>query len=95
MSFVPLSEGSSVDLDDGRFGESVGTDEFVVGGMVGNDNDTDFASDTLRAPGEVAGVDTESTVFCVSPSSTDKMDALRADPGVRGLTTFLEGSVNL
>jgi len=31
VSLVPLSEGSSVDLDDGGFGEGVCADEFIVG----------------------------------------------------------------
>jgi hypothetical protein len=71
VSFVPLSERSSVDLDDGGFGEGVCADEFVVRRMEGDDDDTDFASDSFRAPGEVAGFETEGTVFLVSTSRAD------------------------
>ena len=34
VGLVPLTEGSSVDLDDGRLGQGVGADELVVGGVV-------------------------------------------------------------
>jgi hypothetical protein len=58
-------------LDDGGFGEGVCADEFVVRRMEGDDDDTDFASDSFRAPGEVAGFETEGTVFLVSTSRAD------------------------
>jgi len=93
VSFVPLPEGSSVDLDDGGFGKGVGADKFVVRRVVGDDDDADFACDSFRAPGEVAGIKTEAAVFRVSTSSADKMDSLRPDTGVGWLATFLESSV--
>ncbi len=93
MCLVPLSEGSSIDLDNCRSGEGVCSDEFVVGRMESDDNDTDFASDTLRAPGEVARVETESAVLLVAASCANKMDALVADTGIGWLTTFFKGSV--
>ena len=34
MGLVPLTEGGSVDLDDGAFDEGVRSDEFVIGGVV-------------------------------------------------------------
>lgn len=45
VCLVPLSEWSSVDLDNGRFGEGVCSDELVVGRMEGDTDDTDFAGD--------------------------------------------------
>ena len=50
MCLIPLSERSSIDVDDGRFGEGVGSDEFVVGRMESDDNYTDLAGNTLRGP---------------------------------------------
>jgi hypothetical protein len=50
MCLIPLSERSSIDLDDGGFGEGVGSDEFVVGRMECDDDDTDLAGDTLGGP---------------------------------------------
>jgi len=80
-------------LDNGGFGEGVGADKFVVGRMERDDDDTDFASDAFRAPGEVAGFETEGAVFRVSTSGADKMDSLGSDTGVGWLATFLEGSL--
>jgi len=57
VCLVPLSERSSVDLDNGRLGEGIRADELVVGRVKGNSKDTDFARDAFRAPGEIAGVD--------------------------------------
>lgn len=93
VSFVPLSERVGIDLDDGGFGQGVGSDEFVVGGMVGHDNHTDFAGDALAAPAEVATFQTQGTVFGVTASGSDKMDSLVADTGVGWLTSLLERSV--
>jgi hypothetical protein len=50
VCFVPLTERGSIDLDDGRFGESIGSDKFVVGGMESDNNYTDLSGDTLRSP---------------------------------------------
>jgi len=93
VCFVPLSERSSVDLDNGGLGQGVGSDEFVVGRVVGDDDDTDFASDTFTTPAEVARFQAERSVFCVTTSGSDKMDSFVADTGVRWLTTLLEGSL--
>ena len=92
MRLVPLAEGCGVDLYDGGFGEGVGADEFVVRGMVGHGYDTHFAGYTFRAPGEVAGVEAEGTVFGVAAAGADKMDTLSTDSGVGWLTAFLECS---
>ena len=50
VCLIPLSERSSIDVDDGGFGEGVGSDEFVVGRMESDDNYTDLAGNTLRGP---------------------------------------------
>lgn len=50
VGLIPLSERGSIDVDDGRLGEGVGSDEFVVGRMESNDNYTDLAGNTLRGP---------------------------------------------
>jgi hypothetical protein len=54
MCFVPLSEWGSINLNDGGSGEGIGADEFVIGRMESDNDDTDFSSDTLRTPGEIA-----------------------------------------
>ena len=93
MGLIPLPEGRRIDLDHGGFGQGVGTDEFVVGRMVGDGDDTDFAGDALAAPGKVAGVDAKGAEFAVATARAHEMDALGADPSVGRLATFLESSV--
>jgi len=80
-------------LHDCRFGEGVCSDELVVGGMERHADDTNFAGDGLGAPGEVAGIEAESSEFAVAATGADKMDALGTDTGVGRLTTFLESPV--
>lgn len=80
-------------MDYGGFGESVGADEFVVRRVISHIDDTDLASDALGAPGEIAGVKAKGTEFAVAAADADDMDALRANTGVRGLSTFLKSSV--
>ena len=90
MGLVPLPEGGGIDLDNGRAGEGVCADEFVVGRVVGHDNDADLAGHTLGGPAEVARVETEGTEFAVAAASADEMDALVANLGVGGLAALLE-----
>jgi hypothetical protein len=93
VGLVPLTERSGIDLDNSRLGEGVGTDELVVGRVVGDNDDTGLAGDTLRGPGEVTRVETEGTVLVVATAGADGMDALGADTGVRRLAARLEGSL--
>jgi hypothetical protein len=50
MGLKPQTEGGRIDLDNGGLGESVGTDELVVGRMVDDTNHTGLLGDALRAP---------------------------------------------
>lgn len=93
VSLVPLTEGGSVNLDNGRLGQGVCADQLVVGGVEGHSNDTGLAGDTLGAPREVTGLETETTELLVTTTGADKVDALGANTGVGGLTTLLERSV--
>lgn len=93
VSLVPLSEGGGVNLDDGRLGEGVGTDQFVVRRVVHDTNDTGLAGDALRSPREVTGVETEGTELLVTTTGADKVDSLVTKTGVGGLATLVERSV--
>ena len=90
VGLVPLTEGSGVDLDDGRLGEGVGADELVVGRVVRDNDHTGLACAAFRGPGEVTAVETEGTVLLVAAAGADGVNALGADTGVRGLATELE-----
>ena len=54
MRFVPLSEWGRIDGDDATFDQSLGSDQFVVGGVVDNIDNTNFSCNGFGSPGEVA-----------------------------------------
>ena len=74
-------------------GQGVGSDQLVVGWMVCDDDDTDLAGHTLRSPREVAGLETEGTVFAVASTGTDEMDSLGSDTGVGLLSAGFESAL--
>jgi hypothetical protein len=93
VSLIPLAERSGIDLDNGRLGEGVGADKLVVGRVVGDSNDTGLAGGALGGPGEVTGLETESTVLVVTATGADDVNALGTDTGVGGLATSFESSL--
>ncbi|GMR37206.1 hypothetical protein PMAYCL1PPCAC_07401, partial [Pristionchus mayeri] len=93
VGLVPLTERNGIDGDDGVLHKGLRADELVVGGVVDSIDDTGLASSTLASPGEVSGVETESTVLEVSSASADKMDALSSNLGVGSGTAELELSL--
>lgn len=93
VGLVPLSEGSGVDLDDGAAGQGVGADEFVVGRMVGDRDDTRLAGAALRGPGEVARVETQSTILVVASAGADSVNALGTNTGVGTLAASFESAL--
>lgn len=93
VGLVPLSEGSGIDLDDGAAGQGVGTDELVVGRVVGDGDDTGLAGAALGSPGEVARVEAQGAVLVVTAAGADGMDTLRANTGVGTLATSFESAL--
>ena len=90
VGLVPLLEGVGIDEDDGTLDEGLGTDELVVGGVVGNVEDTDLAGADLGAPGEVAGVEAEGAELEVAAAAADGVDATLADLGHGGGAAHFE-----
>ena len=90
MSLIPLTERRSIDLNDSGLGKGVGTDELVVGRVESYTDDADLAGDTLAAPGEVTGVETEGAEFAVAATGADEVDTLGTDTGVGSLAALLE-----
>jgi len=90
VRFVPLSERSRVNLDDGTLHKSVGSDEFVVGGVVDHSDDPRLPGDALGSPRKVARVQTKGTEFGVTTTGAHAVDALDAKLGVGGLTAEFE-----
>lgn len=50
VCLIPLSERSGINLHDSGSGESVGSDQLVVGGVESDDDHTDLAGNALRSP---------------------------------------------
>jgi len=90
VGLVPLLEGVGVDEDDGALDEGLGTDELVVGGVVGDVEDADLAGADLGAPGEVAGVEAEGAELEVAAAAADGVDATLADLGHGGGAAHFE-----
>ncbi|KAJ2241025.1 hypothetical protein GGI13_007479 [Coemansia sp. RSA 455] len=90
---VPLTEGSSVDLDDGALHKGVGADKLVVGGVVDDRNNTSGARDGLGAPRVGAGLKAHGAVLLVATTDTHFVDALGAQLGASSLATELELSL--
>ena len=93
VGLEPLTEGGGVDLDDGGLGQGVGADQLVVGGVVGDDDDTGLAGAALGGPGEVTGVEAQGTVLVVAAAGADGVDALGTDTGLGRLATELESAL--
>lgn len=93
VGLVPLTEGGGVDLDDGGAGQGVSADQLVVGGVVGDGDDTGLAGAALGGPGEVARVEAEGTVLVVAAAGADGVDTLGADTGVGTLAASLESAL--
>ena len=93
MGFIPLTEGSGIDLHDGGFGEGVGSDEFVVGWMESHHDHANLTRDPLGSPREVAGVETQGSILAVPSTRANDVDTLLSDSGVGRLTTELERSL--
>lgn len=71
---LPLTEGGSINLNDGTLGQGIGANQLVVGGMESDGNDTGFLADTLRSPREVARIQTKRTELPVTATGADQMD---------------------
>lgn len=93
VGLVPLTEGGGIDLDDGGAGQGVGADQLVVGGVVGDGDDTGLAGAALGGPGKVTGLETEGTVLVVAAAGADGVDTLGADTGASTLAASLESAL--
>jgi hypothetical protein len=87
---IPLTERSSVDLDDRVLDESLSTDKLIVGRVVENVNDAGLVRLGLGAPREVSVIELESAVLHVFATTSDKNDAFLTDFGVSGDSSHFE-----
>lgn len=94
-SEVPLSERVGINGDDAVLDDSLGSDKLIVSGVVDDIKNSGLSGKGLGSPGEVSSIDSESSVFVVSSSSSDWSDSLLAKFGVGWLSTHLELSLLL
>ena len=95
MLQVPLSERSGVDLNDGVLGQSLSTDELLVGSVVHGIQDTSLVGSVLTGPDEVSSVESHGTELEVSTTASDSVNSLVTNLGVSSGSTELELSLLL
>jgi len=81
VGFVPGLEGVGIDEDDGALDQGLGTDQFVVGRVVGHVQDTDLAGADLGPPGKVSGIQAQGPELGVSSAAANLVDAGLTDLG--------------
>ena len=86
----PLTEGGSIDDDDGVLDEGLGPDQLVVASVVDNVDDPGLAGSGLRGPGKVASVEPEGAVLLVAPPHPQGVDPLGRQLGHGGGAGQLE-----
>lgn len=92
---IPLSEGSGIDLNDGVLGQSLSTDELLVGSVVHGIQDTSLVGSVLTGPDEVSSVESHGTELEVSTTASDSVNSLVTNLGVSSGSTELELSLLL
>ena len=60
--------------------------------MEGDANDANFAGYAFGAPGKVARIEAESTIFGVATTRADEMDTFSANTGICWLTALFKRS---
>merc|ERR1719361_2494470 len=99
VSLVPLSEGSSIDNNDGVLHQSLGPHQLVVGGVVDDINDPGLPGDSLTWPGEIALVQPQSPVLLVAAPHSQSVNPLGSHlghgsrPGQLELPLLTDGSL--
>lgn len=93
VGLEPLLEWGGIDLDDGRLGQSVGSDQLVVGRVVDDSGDSGLSGDTFAGPREVTGLDSQGSELLVTTSGSHGVDSLTTDLGHGRLSTQLELSL--
>jgi hypothetical protein len=96
VCLVPRLEGVGIDDHNSTLDQSLGTNKFVVRGIVGNIQHTDLSGARFGTPGEVSAIQTESAELGVASAATDLVDTRLTNLGHGGgaaqfeLTLFAE-----
>lgn len=87
VCLVPRLEGVGINNDNGALDQSLGTDKFVVGRIVGNIQNTDLAGARLCAPRKVTAIKSECPELDVSSAAADLVDTRLTNLGHGGGAT--------
>jgi len=87
---VPLTERGGVNSNDASLDQSLGTDQFVVSGVVNDINDTGLASLDFGTPGEVTSFEAQCAPLKVATHASHAVDVLLTELGVGGRATQLK-----
>ena len=71
---IPSLEGVGIHNNDGTLDESLGTDQLVVGGVVGHVQHTGFPCADLGSPRKVTGIELESAKLLVASHAPNGVD---------------------
>ena len=75
MVQVPLGEWSCVNLNNTVFNESFSSNEFVVGCVIDDVDNSGLSGDCFRSPVEVTFLESESSKLVVTSSDSDSSDS--------------------
>jgi hypothetical protein len=89
VGLIPLLEGMRIDKDNGTLHKGLGTDQLIIGCVVGNIENPHLLGADLGSPGEVTGFEAEGAELEVSPAAADGGDVLFADFGHGGRATVV------
>lgn len=93
VSLEPLSERSSIDLNNSRLGQCVSSNQLVVGRVVHNTSDSGLLGHTLGSPREVTGLNSQRSELLVTTSGSNSVNSLSSNLGVSRLSAQLELSL--
>mmetsp|Transcript_82308 Transcript_82308/g.114260 ORF Transcript_82308/g.114260 Transcript_82308/m.114260 type:complete len:214 (+) Transcript_82308:55-696(+) len=93
MGLIPRFEGMSINKDNGSLDQGLGTDQFVVGGIVGDIEDSNLASTNFGPPRKVATVQSQGPEFLVATAASNLMDPSLTNLGHGGRSTHFKLSL--
>jgi hypothetical protein len=90
VRFIPRLEGMGIHKHNSTLHQGLGTDQFIIGCIVDNVQNTNLTSANFGTPREVTGVETEGAEFTVATASADDVNAFFTDFGHGGGSAHLE-----
>lgn len=90
MLKIPLLEWGSINLNNWVLDESLGSNKFVISGIIDDIQDSGFLCNLFRSPCEVTSINSKSAILIVSTSSSDSSQLLWSNFGHSRLSCHLK-----